>query len=107
VAIFQIRTLIGVTQCMGMNMNKSQQMLQNLLVIVLLIDWYSKQQEIVETAMLGSDFTVARIAVDQIIDIRTTLRYLGVPVNAKSFMFGDNQAVVTKFNSPFFIKQKA
>ena len=59
-----------------------------------LIDWYSKRQATVETATFGSEFTDARISVDQIIDLRTTLWHLGVPVNTKSFMFGDNQSVV-------------
>jgi hypothetical protein len=65
-----------------------------------LIDWYSKRQAIVETATFGSEFTAERIDVDQIIDLMTTLRYLGVPVNAKSFMFGDNQTVVTISSIP-------
>ena len=65
-----------------------------------LIDWYSKRQATVETATFGSEFTAARISVDQIIDLRTTLRYLGVPVNTKSFMFGDNQSVVTNSSIP-------
>jgi hypothetical protein len=65
-----------------------------------LIDWYSKRQATVETATFGSEFTAARISVDQIIDFRTTLRYLGVPINNKSFMFGDNQAVVTNSSIP-------
>jgi hypothetical protein len=33
-------------------------------------------------------------------DMRMTLRYLGVPVRNKSFMFGDNQAVVTNSTIP-------
>jgi hypothetical protein len=66
----------------------------------ILIDWYSKRQATVETATIVSEFTAARIVVDQIIDLRTTLRYLGVPVNAKSIMFGDNQAVVTNSSIP-------
>jgi hypothetical protein len=37
-----------------------------------LIDWYSKRQATVETATFGSEFTAARIAVDQIINLRTT-----------------------------------
>jgi hypothetical protein len=65
-----------------------------------LIDWYSKQQDKVKTTTFGSEFTAAWLAVDQIIDLRTTLRYLRVPVNNKSFMFGDNQAVVTKTSIP-------
>jgi hypothetical protein len=65
-----------------------------------LVDWYSKRQATVETATFGSEFTAARISVDQILDFRTTLRYLGVPVNGKSYMFGDNQAVVTNSSIP-------
>ena len=65
-----------------------------------LIDWYSKRQATVETATFGSEFTAARIAVDQIIDLRITLRYLGVPVNKKSYNFGDNQAVVMNSSIP-------
>jgi hypothetical protein len=65
-----------------------------------LIEWYSKRQATVETATFGSEFTAARIAVDQIMDLRTTLRYLGVPVHEKSYMFGDNQSVVTNSTIP-------
>jgi hypothetical protein len=54
----------------------------------------------VETATFGSEFAAARIAVDQIFDLRTTLRYLGVPDNTKSYMFGDNQAVITNSTIP-------
>ena len=38
------------------------------------IDPYTKRQSTVETATYGSEFVAARTAVDQIIDIRTTLR---------------------------------
>jgi hypothetical protein len=65
-----------------------------------LIDWYSKRQATVETATFGSEFTATRIAVDQIIDLRTTLRYVGVPISEKSYMFGDNQAVITNSSIP-------
>jgi hypothetical protein len=57
-------------------------------------DWYSKKQPTVETATYGSEFVAARICVEQIIELRTTLRYLGVPLRTKSYMFGDNQSVV-------------
>ena len=59
------------------------------------IDAYTKRQSTVETATYGSEFVAARTAVDQIIDIRTTLRYLGVPIRDKSYMFGDNRSVVS------------
>ena len=33
-------------------------------------------------------------------DIRYTLRYLGVPIRSKSYMFGDNRSVVTSATLP-------
>ena len=64
------------------------------------IEWWSKKQATVETATYGSEFVAGRIAVDQIIDIRTTLRYLGVPVKGKTFLFGDNESVVKSGSIP-------
>lgn len=64
------------------------------------IDWFSKRQDTVETATYGSEFVAARIATDQIIDLRTTLRYLGVPIQERAYMFGDNQSVITSSTIP-------
>jgi hypothetical protein len=58
------------------------------------IEWYSKKQATVETAPYGSEFVATRICVEQIIDLRNTLRYLGVPIREKSYMFGDNKSVL-------------
>jgi hypothetical protein len=63
-------------------------------------DWFCKRQATVETATFASEFVAARSAVEQIIDIRTTLRYLGVPIRGKTYMFGDNQSVVTNSTLP-------
>jgi hypothetical protein len=38
--------------------------------------------------------------VDEIMDLITTIRYLGVPVYGKNYMFGDNQSVVTNSTIP-------
>jgi hypothetical protein len=54
-------------------------------------------QTVIETATFGSEFTAERIAVDQIIVLMTTLRNLG---NEMSYMFGDNQSVVTNSTIP-------
>ena len=64
------------------------------------IDAYTKRQSTVETATYGSEFVAATTAVDQIIDIRTTLRFLGVPIRDKSYMFGDNRSVDTSSTFP-------
>ena len=58
------------------------------------IDWFSKLQSTVETATFGSEYVAARTCTEQIIDLRMTLRYLGVPVEGPSYMLGDNKTVV-------------
>ena len=58
-------------------------------------DWYSKKQATVETPTYGPEFVGAKTATEQIMDLRYTLRYLGVPIKSKSHMFGDNRSVVT------------
>ena len=64
------------------------------------IDFFSKKQATVETATYGSEFVAARTCVEQIIDLRNTFRYLGVPVNDRSYMFGDNESVVNSSSKP-------
>ena len=64
------------------------------------IEWYSKKQATVEMATYGSKLVAARTATEQIIDIRNTLRYLGVPIRHTSYMFGDNKTVVDSSTIP-------
>ena len=64
------------------------------------IEWYSKKQATVETATYGSEFVAARTCIEQMIDLRTTLRYLGVHVNDVGYMFGDNKSVVDSGSVP-------
>jgi hypothetical protein len=65
-----------------------------------IIDWYTKLQSTVETATFGSEFVSARTAVEQVIDLRNTFRYLGVPVETPTMMFGDNKTVVDSASIP-------
>ena len=64
------------------------------------MDWYSKKQSTVETATYGSEFVAAKTCTEQIIEIRNTLRYLGVPIRDKCYMFGDNESVVNSASMP-------
>ena len=64
------------------------------------IEWYSKKQATVETATYGSEFSAARTAIQQIAGLRLTLRYLGVPIGECSYLFGDNESVVTSSTVP-------
>ncbi len=65
-----------------------------------LINWYSKKQTTVETATYGSEFIAARICVDQSINLKNTLHYLGVPVCNQAYMFGDNKSAVNRSTVP-------
>ena len=53
-----------------------------------------------ETATYGSEFVAARIATEQIIDLRLTLRYLGIPIRNKSYLFRNNESVVKSSTIP-------
>ena len=57
-------------------------------------DSYSKRQTTVDTATYGSEFVSSKTATEHTIDLRLTLRYLGVPIITKSYLFGDNRSVV-------------
>ena len=63
-------------------------------------DWYSKKQATVETATYGSEFVAARTCVEQVVDLRNTLRYMGIPVEDRCYMFGDNESVVNSSTTP-------
>jgi hypothetical protein len=43
---------------------------------------------------LGSEFIAARTCVEQLIDLHTTLPYLGILIRDKSYMFGYSKSVV-------------
>ena len=62
--------------------------------------WHTKRQATVETPTFGSEFVVARIATDQIIDLRYTLMFLGVPIRSKIYISVDNKSVVDSASIP-------
>ena len=63
-------------------------------------EWFSKKQATVEAATYGSEFVAAKLATEQSLAARITLRYLGVPVEGPTYMFGDNASVVTSSTVP-------
>ena len=64
------------------------------------VDWYCKKQSTVATATFTSEFVAAKTATEKTFDLRYTLRMCGVPVEYHTYMFGDNQAVVTQSTIP-------
>ena len=53
-----------------------------------------------ETATYGSEFVVARTAIEQNLEHHQLLLYMGVPITGPTHMFGDNRAVVTSATVP-------
>ena len=70
------------------------------------VDWYSKLQSTVETATFGSECIAARTCTEQIMDLRITLRHLGIPVQGASMVFGDNETVINTASVPHSKIQK-
>ena len=64
------------------------------------VRWMSKRQKTVETSTYGSELVAARIATDMIIEMRYTLRMLGVKVEKESLLLGDNMSVVLSTTLP-------
>ena len=51
------------------------------------IDSFLKRQVTVENATDGSEYVVSKTDTEQIIDLRHSLRYLGIPIKIKSHLF--------------------
>ena len=73
--------------------------------IILLINnmpiaWISKRQRTVETSTFGSEMIAARIAVDLLVEMRYKLRCLGLNVERRSVLLGDNLSVVVNTTLP-------
>jgi hypothetical protein len=51
-------------------------------------------------ATFGSEFVAARITMDQIVANRAALRYLGVPIEGHTILYGDNRSVVDNSTIP-------
>jgi hypothetical protein len=64
------------------------------------IMWHSKKQATTETATYGAEFIAGRTCIEQIVDLRNTFRYLGVPIHNTSYVFGDNESMINSSTYP-------
>ena len=64
------------------------------------IDCHSEKQSMVKTATHSLEFVAAKTAVEQVMDLRTTLCHLGVLVREALCVFDDNESVVTGSTIP-------
>ena len=62
---------------------------------------YSKKQATVQTATYGSELIALSTAVERLVDLRFTLKYLGVPIRETDYTSGDNESVVNRSSFSF------
>jgi hypothetical protein len=68
----------------------------------MIIDWYFKKKPAtIATAMYGSQFCSTRTFMKQIVDLCTTLRYLGVGIREESYLFGYKETIVESSIRPY------
>ena len=70
------------------------------------IRWISKRQKTVESSTYGSELVAAQIATELILELRYTLRMLGVPLDGPALMLGDNMSVVLNTTVPSSVLRK-
>ena len=64
------------------------------------IFWMSKKQTSIETSSFGSEFTAMKQCTEYIRGLRYKLRMMGIPCEAPTFIFGDNQSVLCNTSIP-------
>ena len=70
------------------------------------ICWVSKRQKTVETSTYGSELIAARVATELTLELRYTLRMLGVPIDGPTLLLGDNMSVVLNTTVPSSVLKK-
>ena len=70
------------------------------------IYWFSKKQTGIETSSFGSEFIAMKQCCEYIRGLRYKLRMMGIPVEEPTFVFGDNQSVLSNTTAPHSTLQK-
>ena len=64
------------------------------------VETYCKKPPTVKCATYGAEFIAWRTCFEQLIELCNYLRYLGVPINKKTFVFGDNKTMIKSSKFP-------
>ena len=64
------------------------------------IFWFSKKQTSVETSSFGSEFIAMKSCCEYVRGLRYKLRMMGIPVEGPTYIFGDNQSVLSNTSKP-------
>ena len=68
--------------------------------------WICKCQKTVESSTYGSELVAARVATELIMEMRYTLRMMGVPIDGPAMLLGDNMSVVLNTTVPSSVLKK-
>ena len=64
------------------------------------IYWFSKKQNSVESSSFGREFCAMNQCCEYLRGLRYKLRMMGIPVNARAYIFRDNQSVLCTTTMP-------
>jgi hypothetical protein len=70
------------------------------ILMMLKIRWISKRHKTVETSTYGSELVASKIATELILEVRFILRSLGVMLDGRTLMLGDNMSLVSNTSVP-------
>jgi hypothetical protein len=67
-----------------------------------LVQWFSKQQAMVETSVFGAEFVAMKMKVgmESLRGLRYKLRMMGIRISGSSFIYGDNMSVIHNTQRP-------
>ena len=65
-----------------------------------MINWYSKKQSTIETAVFGAEFVAMKTGIENLRGVRYKLRMMGVPIEGPTYIYGDNKSVVNNTSKP-------
>ena len=71
-----------------------------------LINFLSKKQPTVETAVFGSEFVAMKHGVETLRGIRYKLRMMGVEISGPTYIYGDNMSVIHNTSKPEQVLKK-
>lgn len=64
------------------------------------IYWYSKKQTSIEISSFRAEFVVMKLSCEYIRGLGYKLRMIGIPIDLPSYLFGDNQSVLSYTSLP-------
>ena len=70
------------------------------------IHWHSKKQTSIETSTFGAEFIAMKQCCEYVRGLRYKLRMMGIPVGLPSYIYGDNQSVLSNTGLPHSVLKK-